>query len=145
VIVFADSSALVAHYDPGEDDVLPSDQAVTASALARVEVVSALSRKIDDGAVDRILGGALIRQFQVDWHGGPSSAPRFRTVALGAKLLERAAGIVVDHRLRTLDAIQLASALVARSAEPECQTMVVLDERLRWAAAAEGFDLLPLR
>jgi hypothetical protein len=45
--------------------------------------------------------------------------------------------------LRGADAVQLASALLARQADPAVSMMAVFDERLRAAASAEGFTLLP--
>jgi predicted nucleic acid-binding protein len=47
------------------------------------------------------------------------------------------------HRLRGADAVQLASALVAREADPDVNTMAVFDRRLRTAASTEGLALLP--
>jgi predicted nucleic acid-binding protein len=47
------------------------------------------------------------------------------------------------HALRAYDAVQLACALAARDAVPECQTFAAFDRQLRAAAAAEGFALVP--
>ena len=144
MIVFADSSALVTRYAPHEDDVLPLDIGIAVSALARVEVVSALWRQSSGGEIGVVEAGALVREFGSDWDGTRTESRRFQPVAATRSLLERAAALTGTHGLRSLDAIQLASALAARDAEPECRTMVVLDELLRRAAAAERFDLLPL-
>jgi uncharacterized protein len=143
VIAFADSSALVTRYAPAEHDVLPPEAAVTVSAIARVEVVSALWRRAHAGELSLEDTTALVREFVADYQGTPYEARRYQPVASSRSLLERAAGLVAGRGLRTLDAIQLASALAARRSEPDCRTMIVLDEKLRWAAAAEGFELLP--
>lgn len=144
MIVFADSSAVVTAYATAEANVLPESARVVVSALARVEVVSALWRKlaIGDTTIDDAL--RMVRQFEADWRGEESSPPRYDAIVLGEPLLIRAAALTGTHQLRSLDAIQLASALAARDAEPGCQTMAVLDARLRRAAATERFDLLPV-
>jgi predicted nucleic acid-binding protein len=142
VIVFADSSALVTAYAPAEVDVVP-DGIVVVSVLARVEVVSALWRKAETGDATTDEALHMVRQFEADWRSAGVASRRYEPLPLRAPVLIRAAALTGTHRLRTLDAIQLASALTARDVEPECRTMVVLDERLRRAAATERFDLLP--
>ena len=143
MIVYADSSAMVTRYAPGEHDVLPSDAIVAASAIARVEVVSALWRQARDNVAPIEEIAALVREFEADWLGLVNEPRRYQSIAASHKVLARAASIAGTHGLRSLDAIQLASALTARDAEPELRTIVVLDERLRRAAATEHFDLLP--
>jgi predicted nucleic acid-binding protein len=138
LIVFADSSAVVTRYAPAETNVLPIGANVVVSDLARVEVVSALWRKLELAELTSVEAAHLVRDFEADWTG-----LRFRSVQLRAAVLARAAGLSGTHRLRSLDAIQLASALTTRDVEPDCSTMVVLDERLRKAAATERFALLP--
>jgi hypothetical protein len=139
VIAFADSSAMVTRYTPRERDILPTDGNFVVSDVARVEVVSALWRQSRHGMFDLVDAAMFVRDFEADWTGG-----RYAPVRLVPALLERAAAGVAVHGLRSLDAIQLACALAARAAEPECRAMVVLDERLRAAAASEGFDILPV-
>ena len=143
MIVFADSSALASRYSPSEYDVVPADCAIAVSAIARVEVVSALWRQARDGVIAFEDAGTLAREFVADYQGTTNEARAYQPVGASRVVLERAAGLAAMHGLRTLDAIQLASALAARRLEPECRTMVVLDQRLRRAAAAEGFELLP--
>ena len=48
------------------------------------------------------------------------------------------------HPLRAGDALQLAAAVTAAEGRPEGVTFVGLDERLRDAAAREGFRVLPV-
>lgn len=140
MIVFADSSAVVARYSASETDVMVGVDGLVVSDLARVEVVSALWRQGMGHGLGPEETHAVVRRFESDWH---ADAPRFRSIAIIEDVLTQAARLAVVHGLRTLDAIQLASALATRAAEPECRTMAVLDERLRRAAAAEGFTLLP--
>lgn len=51
--------------------------------------------------------------------------------------------LVGTHPLRAADALQLAAALVWRQGLTAGTGFVCLDERLRAAAAIEGFDALP--
>lgn len=138
MIVFADSSAIVTVYASAERDILPVAASVVASDLARVEVPSALWRKAALQEMTASQVSRVLRSFEADWNDG-----MYRAVRLGEALLESAAIISGSHGLRTLDAIQLACALAARDIEPDCRTMVALDERLRRAAATERFDILP--
>jgi predicted nucleic acid-binding protein len=109
----------------------------------RVEVPAALWRKerIGELAVDS--ASVLVRDFEVDVLGDDESSPRFAVVAVSPALLDAAAGLLPTHDLRTLDAIQLASARAARDADSRCTGFVCFDERLREAAAREGFELTP--
>jgi len=61
-------------------------------------------------------------------------------LGLPAEILEHGAHLVAVHRLRGHDAVQLSAA---RAADPGCATVACFDGRLRNAAAAEGFTLVP--
>ena len=58
-------------------------------------------------------------------------------------MLDAAAALTATHGLRAYDAVQLASAITARKVEPRCDAFAAFDDRLREAAAREGFSLLP--
>lgn len=68
---------------------------------------------------------------------------RFAVVPVADAVIARALTCIRQHRLRAADAVQLASALLTREADPEVETMAVFDQRLRLAAQAEGLALLP--
>lgn len=51
--------------------------------------------------------------------------------------------LVSKHRLRAADSLQLAAALFWREGYPRGASFVTLDQRLRIAAALEGFHVLP--
>jgi uncharacterized protein len=57
-------------------------------------------------------------------------------------VIPRSLACVRRHRLSGADAVQLASALMARDADAAVSAMAVFDRRLRIAAAAEGMALL---
>lgn len=60
-------------------------------------------------------------------------------ISINERTLSVARRMVNRHPLRALDAIQLASALVAVNLLPDPITFVTSDKRLYLAAAAEGF------
>ena len=65
------------------------------------------------------------------------------TVAPTDEVRRRAGRLVGVHPLRAADALQLAAALVWCEEQPHGEAFVSLDGRLREAARAEGFDILP--
>ena len=60
-----------------------------------------------------------------------------------AEIRDQARRLVVTHSLRAADALQLAAALDWCGGEPKGTSFVCLDDRLRGAAALEGFRVLP--
>ncbi len=118
--------------------------ALVVSAIARVEVPAALWRKQRLGELLVADASRLTRAFEVDYGGSESGEPpRLVAVAATAGVLEAAADLVAVHPLGAYDAVQLASAITARRAEPDCQTFACFDSGLRAAAARSGFRLLP--
>lgn len=142
--VFADSSALVKLYadEPGQEPVRALSHLVV-SQLARVEVPSAIWRKQRLGELDAGSARVLTTAFEADWSGSGDQTPRFTAVAPAVSVLDGAAHLCAVHGLRAYDAVQLACAIAARAALPECDTFAVFDRELGRAAAAEGFTLLP--
>jgi predicted nucleic acid-binding protein len=98
---------------------------------AEMEAISALARRKREGAL-KDEGHALalkrLQRLKVAWHEALPSE-RVRREAL--RLLQ-------THPLRTLDALQLASLLVAAEGDPEAFPLVTLDGRLALAASLEG-------
>lgn len=118
-------------------------EAVAVSAVARVEVPAALWRKQRAGDLSAGATGILARTFEADFHGDEPAPPRFSVVAVTTAVLDEAAGLVAVQALRAYDAVQLACALLARGADPECTAFACFDEGLRQAAAERGFTLVP--
>lgn len=128
--------------DEPDDGVVRALEALIVSALSRVEVPSALWRKQRVGELSAADAGLLARGFERDFHGTSAEPPRFSAIAIDATVLEDAARLVGAHALRAYDGVQLACALAARVADPECTSFACFDQRLRVAAAARGFTLL---
>lgn len=116
---------------------------LAVSRVARVEVPGAIWRKrrIGDLVPDEAAG--LVAQFEADYLGTDDEPPRFSVIDLTDAVLDGAAQLLATHALRAYAAMQLASALAARHADPECATFGCFDEPLREAAAVEGFALVP--
>jgi uncharacterized protein len=108
------------------------------SALSLTEVLAALWRKVGRGELDDEQAATLDRAFIADVRAG-----RFAVLPVADAVVVRSLACVRRHRLRGADAVELASALMAREADPAVSTMAVFDRRLRTAASAEGMALLP--
>ena len=64
-------------------------------------------------------------------------------VAPTDEVRHRAGRLVAVHPLRAADALQLAAALIWCEDQPQSETFVSLDDRLRAAATKEGFAVAP--
>jgi len=112
------------------------------SQLARVEVPSTIWRKHRLGELSAADATLLAAAFEADY-AGTTAGLGYAVVLVTQAIVEVAARYIPVHRLRALDALQLASATAAMSAVPECRTFAASDRSLRSAAPAEGFLLFP--
>lgn len=137
--VFADSSALVKLYsdEPGSERV-HAFESVIISALAQVEVPSALWRKHRMGELKVEQVQILLNQFSYDCHAPVPVMPRFMIVGVNEMVISRASDIVAVHGLRANDAVQLATALIVRETVPESLAFAAFDTDLSQAAVREG-------
>jgi predicted nucleic acid-binding protein len=136
--VFADSSALAKRYldEPGSDDVRAIPGRLAISALALVEVASAIWRKSREATIEPYEASLLHGDLDAD-------SARYAVVAPTTRVLADAAALVARHPLRALDAIQLSSALAVQRAQPEPVTFATFDRALARVALAERLDVLP--
>ena len=102
------------------------------------EVLAAVWGKTLRGEISEPQASVLDRAFVADLRRG-----RFEVLPVAEQVIARTLDCVRRHRLRGADAVQLASALLAREADPGVGAMAVFDHDLRAAASAEGFVLLP--
>lgn len=139
--VFADSSAIVKLYVPeeGHETVRRAPAPFVVSVLARVEVPAAFWGKHRTDALSAEDAALLTAAFTLDYHGDDETDSAFAVIALTADILQDAALQAARHGLRAYDAVQLATALAARAADPAIDTVTVLDQILRRAMLAEGF------
>lgn len=140
--VFIDTSAVVKLYVPERQHqvVRARTDHMVVSALTGVELASALGRKHRLGELHAADAAALYAAFDADVH---EDAGRFSVVALRRDVLAQAVEAATRHGLRAYDAVQLATAMVARAALGRLEDFVAFDASLRPAAAAEGFTLVP--
>lgn len=137
--VFADSSALVKLYaDEAGAELVRSIKLYVVSAVARVEVPAAIWRKHRLGELSAADAGVLTSAFEADWY---DSLGPFVPVAAGDGVFATAAALVMTHGLRACDGVQLASAVAARAADPDVNSLLCFDTELSEAAAREGFGL----
>jgi hypothetical protein len=99
-----------------------------------VECASAIARLERDGA---LLGPAAAESFaRLD-----ALARSWMQIDPSDDIRESARRLLRVHPLRAADALQLAAALVAAERRPSTLAVVTFDDRLRDAAAKEGFLL----
>jgi predicted nucleic acid-binding protein len=115
---------------------LRSDPVVVVWCLAATEVVSALARKRREGALSAARFAEAKRRL-----AGLEGA--WSEVAAVDSVRARARRLLEVHALAAADALQLAAALVLVEERPTGVGFVSFDERLRDAAAREGFEMLP--
>jgi predicted nucleic acid-binding protein len=108
------------------------------SALSITEVLAAIWGKVRRGELSEPQASVLDRAFLADIRRG-----RFEVLPVSQSVIASSLGCVRRHRLYGADAVQLASALLARIADPAVSTVAAFDLSLRAAASAEGFALLP--
>lgn len=142
---FFDSSALVKFYvaESGTTWVRSftdsEDNIIHVSGLARVETVSALTRRLRRSDITPTEFNDACDDLQQDF------ATQYRIVGLTEEIIEDAAALAQKHGLRAYDAVQLAAALdtgrVVFQVDATKLTLVSGDLDLNAAAAAEGLKV----
>ncbi|MBZ0303975.1 MAG: type II toxin-antitoxin system VapC family toxin [Anaerolineae bacterium] len=139
-VYFVDTSALAKRYVPEIGSqwviswILPeANHVVIISELASVEFFSLLNRRVREGTLTASSLAILQSNFLVHQEKDYLVVQLDNTVAIGALML------VNKYPLRTLDALQLSSALKAKALFDVPMTFVSADRNLLQAASAEGF------
>jgi predicted nucleic acid-binding protein len=138
-VKYWDSSGIVALLvnQPGAEACLELarvDPAMVVWWGTSVECEAALGRLARTGEVAEAALPALRKALaQMEW----------REVAPRQAVRDGAASILRRHPLKAGDALQLAAALAWSSETAPGRAFVTLDRRLRKAALAEGFEVLP--
>lgn len=136
---FADTSGLARRYlsETGTSWVLgwilPAANNVTLiSELALVEMYSLLARREREGSI------SLASRNQIQANFLLHTEHEYLTIPLDTQVLTQAQTLVNRHTLRTLDALQLASALYAVQILQEPISFITADKSLLAAASGEG-------
>ena len=138
--IYAESSAVLAWLLGENDaarvrDVLAGAEIVVASDLTLVESERVLVRAValaEAGEADAADRRARLAEAAAYWH----------ILRLGPEIVDRARRPFPAEPIRTLDALHLAAALVARSAVAGLE-ILSLDARIRRSARLLGFRLQP--
>ncbi|MEA3396211.1 MAG: type II toxin-antitoxin system VapC family toxin [Chloroflexota bacterium] len=136
---FFDTSALVKRYhvEAGSDkvdEVFDDEEGVfLISELTIVELASALQRKQNRGEVTATDVDNALALFAA------SVLRDLIVVGFSSGFIQQARTLVLEHNLRTLDALQLTAVLEFESLAP---VFVCADDRLADAAEAIGFTVL---
>lgn len=147
-LLYADTSAIVGAYLADESDhrtlnriFLAGDDPVLTSELTLVEFSSAMASAHRAHRLTEPEKEAMVADFMADCADG--GAFNLVTITSGT-ILPFASKLVLDHQLRALDAIHLATALTEgyHFAGGEEFAMVTRDERQATAAKACGLRVL---
>jgi predicted nucleic acid-binding protein len=115
-------------------ELLSDDPDITVWICTDVEITSALVRRARPGDQVAVRNAeTLIASLASTW----------LEVDESAAAVDRAKHLAKTHRLRAMDALQLAAALIACEYDPARLNFVTLDNALAAAARAEGFTVLP--
>lgn len=140
MIAYMDTSFLLKNYlseaGSAEARQMWSDaDGVFVSRVAYAEAMCAFHRKHRDGDLSARRLRSVCDAFRRDWQG-------LHRVEIGAALEPVLDRLVGRHALRGLDAVHLASALLASETTEEF-LFASADRRLRQAARAEGMHVFP--
>jgi predicted nucleic acid-binding protein len=139
MILYAESSAVLAWLlGQGEGEtvrqLLATAEGVVSSELTLLECDRVLHRAVAAGLPEAEAADHRRRLSAANAH--------WTLLTLGPEIVERARRPFPTEPIRSLDALHLASALVARSALAEL-AVLSLDERIRTNARELGFETLP--
>ena len=137
MIYFFDSSSLVKRYlqEPGSmkaDHLLNEAERIIISAVTKLESLSTFRRVLKEGIMSQEKYNKFKNALDMDFTD-------FVITPFGTKVEELAAEIIDRHQLKTLDAIQLSSALMHKDI---LDAFVASDKKLKQAAEAEGLKVL---
>lgn len=137
-MIFLDTSHLLKLYveEPESASVRQwiGDRKVVVSDLAFTEAHAAVRRRQREGTLSARQCTALLRAFADDW-------TRLARVAVSEPVLALSAELLARHPLRSLDALQLASAKLVAESAPAPVRFGSGDHRLLAAATAEGLEI----
>ncbi len=141
MVRFWDASAIVPLLfekasTPTVKSLTQEDSAMLVWWGTRVELASALARLLRQEKLTPDETDLLRAKLEETWNSSAVVEP-------SSKIIQEADDLLFKHVLRAGDALQLGAARAALRGEPDGFGFVTLDQRLRAAAATEGFTLYP--
>lgn len=141
-VYFADTSAFVKRYvkETGSGWVRSwiassAGHTILIAEFSRVELASVLARRLREGVLTAVNVQQITNDFLIH------TSTEYRLIRASKTVFQLASNLCLRHPLRTLDAIQLASALYARQITKSLPVFVSADQRLLAAAIAEGLPV----
>lgn len=142
-LLYADTSALARAYLPDEPDhetlraiLLEGTEPVVTSELARLELASAITAAARAKRLPRVR--RLLARIETDLG---SDGPVALVVLRSDVVFPTALRLVIEHRLRTLDAIHLAVAIEEFSDPAPAEGLAFVTRDRQQAAAARAMGL----
>ena len=141
MIIYFDTSALVKSYiqEKGTSQVrqwVSNCSMSGTSLISKAELASALSIAVRLNRLANAQAQAVWQEFRRDWMS-------LYKIEISESIVERAAAIVWDHRLRGYDAIHLSAAISWQEQLGESLTLATFDGELWQAARNAGLGVLP--
>jgi predicted nucleic acid-binding protein len=138
-MVYLDSSALIQHFvaEKGSafvDHILKRHRPISTSRISYLEIYSCFARLRRQGSLAEKAHASVIKQLEKEFLS-------YRRVELTPELFEIARSLIDKYPLRSLDAIQLASAARLRRVAGDLLIFGCADRRLLAAASDEGFQV----
>lgn len=109
---------------------------VVAWWASPIEGQSALKRLLRDNEISQTAYQAAVKRLEIQ-------SETWREILPTEKVRELAVNLIETQNLRTLDALQLASALVWCFEKPKGRIFICCDDKLSEAAEKIGFTILP--
>jgi uncharacterized protein len=141
VIIYLDTSALVKQYIQERSSgavaeiIIAAENSGTA-IITHVEMASALSRAVRSDLILQNEARAAWEDFLSDW-------PFLTRLKLSSQLIERAAALAWDYRLRGYDAVHFACALLWQETLGAAVTLATFDHDLWEAGQKAGMSVWP--
>ena len=141
MILYLDTSALVKLYveEDGSHTIRKARNTasiIPTSLLAYAEVRTAFARAYGDKGLSKSLYQAILEDFNEDWD-------RYFALEVTWEIVRQAGDLAEEHRLRSFDAIHLASALQVQAVVEDSLSFLSFDDRLTRAAKARGLVVGP--
>ncbi|MBW2020823.1 MAG: type II toxin-antitoxin system VapC family toxin [Deltaproteobacteria bacterium] len=115
---------------------LQSDQEIIVWTMSKIEVFSALCRRLREGSIKEHLFDSAKKRMNHFFDIA------FEVISV-PKVKDRALRLLQVHPLRAADAMQLAAVLVATQEDTSRVPIMSFDDRLIQAAKREGFAVNP--